>query len=428
MANIVFTNVRIFDGTGELPYQGEVQVQGNRIQRVARGNRSIPSSGLTVIDGAGATLMPGMCEAHTHFAWNDQPSLGSIQKMPPEEHILWCAHIAERYLNRGFTSCVGAATAKPRLDVVVRNAIESGLIPGPRYLAASQEITVAGGLADETLPHLPFQELSFGAVVSGSEEMRKCVRMFLKYGVDTIKLNLSGEYIAGLPAEFTPMTEDEIATAVHEARLRGKRVSAHARSSESVKQCVRHGIDIIYHASFADEEALDMLEAKKDKHFVAPGIAWLINTSHHASEYGITPEIAKQMGYHRELEIACQTLQKMRKRGIRILPGGDYGFAWIKHGTNAKDLEYFVRYLGFSPMEALLSATKLGGQIMMRPNELGLLKEGYLADLLLVDGDPLANIAVLQDPERILAVMKDGQFYKTPEVRAGRSRLGLTAA
>jgi imidazolonepropionase-like amidohydrolase len=428
MANIVFTNVRIFDGTGELPYQGEVQVQGNRIQRVARGNRSIPSSGLTVIDGAGATLMPGMCEAHTHFAWNDQPSLGSIQKMPPEEHILWCAHIAERYLNCGFTSCVGAATAKPRLDVVVRNAIESGLIPGPRYLAASQEITVAGGLADETLPHLPFQELSFGAVVSGSEEMRKCVRMFLKYGVDTLKLNLSGEYIAGLPAEFTPMTEDEIATAVHEARLRGKRVSAHARSSESVKQCVRHGIDIIYHASFADEEALDMLEAKKDKHFVAPGIAWLINTSHHASEYGITPEIAKQMGYHRELEIACQTLQKMRKRGIRILPGGDYGFAWIKHGTNAKDLEYFVRYLGFSPMEALLSATNLGGQIMMRPNELGLLKEGYLADLLLVDGDPLANIAVLQDPERILAVMKDGQFCKTPEVRAGRSRLGLSAA
>jgi imidazolonepropionase-like amidohydrolase len=428
MANIVFTNVRIFDGTGELPYQGEVMVQGNRILRVARGSRAIPSSGLTVIDGAGATLMPGMCEAHTHFAWNDQPTLGSIQKMPPEEHILWCAHVAERYLMRGFTSCVGAATAKARLDVVTRNAINSGLIPGPRYLAASQEITVAGGLADETLPHLPFQELSFGAVVSGAEEMRKCVRQFLKYGVDTIKLNLSGEYIAGLPAEFTPMTEDEIATAVQEVRLRGKRLAAHARSSESVKQCVRHGIEIIYHASFADDEALDMLEAKKDRHFVAPGIAWLIHTSHHASDYGITPEIAKKMGYHRELEVACQTLQKMRKRGIRILPGGDYGFAWIQHGTNARDLEYFVKYLGFSPMEALLSATKLGGQIMLQPSELGQVKEGYLADLLLVDGDPLANIAVLQEPERILAVMKDGQFYKTPEVRPGRGRLGLTAA
>ena len=422
MADLLFTNVRIFDGTGAMPYAGDVQVQGNRIVRVGRGSRVIPTHGLTVVDGAGATLMPGLCEAHTHFAWNDQPSLGSIQKMPPEEHILWCSHIAERYLSRGFTSCVGAATAKPRLDVVIRNAIESGLIPGPRYLAATQEITVAGGLADETLPHLPFQELSFGAVVSGAEEMRKCVRMFLKYGVDTVKLNLSGEYIAGIPAEFTPMTDAEIATAVEEVRLRGKRLSAHARSSGSVKQCVRHGIEIIYHASYADEEALDMLEARKDRHFVAPGIAWLINTAHHASDYGITPEVARNMGYHRELEAAIETLQKMRRRGIRILPGGDYGFAWIPHGTNARDLEYFVRYLGFTPVEALVAATRLGGEIMMRPHELGLVKEGYLADLLLVDGDPVASIGILQDPARILAVMKDGEFHKAPDLRPGRSR------
>ena len=117
----------------------------------------------------------------------------------------------------------------------------------------------------------------------------------------------------------------------------------------------------------------------------------------------------------------------MHKRGIRVLPGGDYGFAWIKHGTNAKDLEYFVTYLGFTPMEALLAATKLGGQIMMRGSELGQVKEGFLADLLLVDGDPLANIAVLQDPKRILAVMKDGVFHKDPQGRAAR-RWSLPAA
>ena len=103
--------------------------------------------------------------------------------MPPEEHILWCAHVAERYLGMGWTSCVGAATAKPRLDVVIRNAIESGQIKGPRYLAASQEITVPGGLADETLPHLPFPEFSFGVVVRGADDMRAAVRQFLKYGV-----------------------------------------------------------------------------------------------------------------------------------------------------------------------------------------------------------------------------------------------------
>ena len=128
------------------------------------------------------------------------------------------------------------------------------------------------------------------------------------------------------------MTEEEIAVAVKEAHVRGKRVSAHARSAEAVKQCVRHGIEIIYHASFADEEALDMLERHRDRHFVAPGLAWLINTSYHAAEWGISPESAKAMGYHRELEVACETLRKMHKRGIRILPGGDYGFAWMKHG------------------------------------------------------------------------------------------------
>jgi len=428
MANVLFTNVRIFDGSGEHPFAGEVLVQGNRIRRVARGSRTMPTAGVTVIDGAGATLMPGLTEAHTHFSWNDQPSLGSIQRMPTEEHILWCAHIAERYLKMGWTSCLGAATAKPRLDVVIRDAIAKGQIPGPRYLAASQEITVPGGLGDETRPHLPFPEISFGAIVNGADEMRRVVRMFLKYGVDTIKLNLSGEYIAGIPAEFTPMTDAEIAVAVEEAKMRGKRVAAHARSNLSVKQCVRHGIEIIFHASFADDEALDLLEANKAKHFVAPGIAWLINTSFHASEWGITPDAAKQMGYHRELEIACETLKKMHRRGIRILPGGDYGFAWIKHGTNAKDLEYFVKYLGFSPMQALLAATKYGGEIMQRGNELGQVKDGYLADLLLVDGDPLTNIAVLQDANRILAVMKDGQFYKEPELRATGARRAVSVA
>jgi imidazolonepropionase-like amidohydrolase len=429
MANVLFTNVRIIDGSGAMPYAGEVLVQGNRIARVARGSRTLPTVGVTVIDGAGATLMPGMVEAHTHFSWNDAATLMEIQLMPLEEHVLWAANVARRYLQAGWTSCVGAACAKPRLDVVVRNAINEGLIPGPRYLAASQEITVAGGLGDETLPHIPWPEFSFGVVVSGPDEMRRAVRMFLKYGVDSVKLNLSGDnFVANARAETTWMTDEEVAVAVREAKMRGKRVAAHARSCESIKQCVRHGIEVIYHASFTDEEALDLLEANKDRHFVAPGIAILHAMLHEAEPWGITHAKAVDMGYQVEWDAAIESLRGMHKRGIRVLPGGDYGFAFTPHCQNARDLEFFVRYLGMTPMEALLSATKYGAQIMMKGDELGQVKDGYLADLLLVDGDPLASLAILREPSRMLAVMKDGTFYKEPEIRSARTRWGQTAA
>ena len=122
---------------------------------------------------------------------------------------------------------------------------------------------------------------------------------------------------------------------------------------------------MIYHASFADEEALDMLEAHKKEHFVAPGLAWLINTCYHASEWGLTPEVTQQDGLPpRARGARSRSMKAMRKRGIRILPGGDYGFAWTPHGTNAKDLEYFVKVVGMSTMEALLSATAWGGPMM----------------------------------------------------------------
>jgi imidazolonepropionase-like amidohydrolase len=423
-----FTNVRIFDGTGQQPFMGSVLVQGQRIAQVSRSSHGLSVGDATVIDGAGATLMPGMVEAHTHFSWNDAATLSAIQTMPLEEHVLWCAKVAKQYLMAGWTSCIGAACAKPRLDVVIRNAINAGQIPGPRYLAASQEITVPGGLGDETLPHLPFPEYSFGVAVNGADDMRKAVRTFLKYGVDSIKLNLSGDnFVPDAPAETTWMSDEEVAVAMHEVRTRGKRGIAHARSNASIQQALRHGIDLIYHASFTDEKTLDMLEAAKDRVFVVPGIAIIYALLNEAEPWGTTRAKAIEMGYQIEWDAALKSLSAMHKRGIRVLPGGDYGFAFTPHGQNARDLEFFVKYLGFTPAQALRSATELGGQIMMKPHELGLVKEGYLADLLLVDGDPLANLTILRKPERMLAVMKDGQFMKTPVLDARSSMRGWAA-
>ena len=273
MSNTLFTNVRIIDGSGAPPYAGEVLVQGNRISRVTRGGRPAPVAGVTVIDAAGATLMPGMTEAHVHLAWNNAATLDAIQLMPLEEHMLLTAENARLYLDSGWTSAVGAATAKPRLDVVIRNSINEGLVPGPRYLAASPEITVAGSLGDDTLPHLPYEEFSFGKVVSGPEEMRKAVRTFLKYGVDTIKLNLSGDnFVPHADARTNWMSDEEVAMAVRETKLRGKRNTVHARSQDSIQQALRHGCELLYHVSYTDEETLDMLEAQKHRIFIVPDL------------------------------------------------------------------------------------------------------------------------------------------------------------
>ena len=422
---IVFSNVRILDGSGEPPYAGDVTVVGNRIRSVNRssGGYGWGANGGQRIDGRGMTLMPGLIDAHLHLSWNNAPGIDAIQMMPLEEHVLSCVEMAKLVLDAGFTAGRGAAAAKPRLDVVIRDAINAGRFPGPRYTAAGPEITTLGGLGDATLPHIPDEGLNLGIVVSGPEDVRREVRKLIKWGVDTIKLNLSGEEIAGMPAEVTQMSEEEVAMAVAEARLRGRSLAAHARSADSVKQCVRHGIEYIYHASFSDTESLDMLEANKEKHFVAPGIAWLINTARNAGDWGIKPGSPITIAYERELEHAVESLKEMHKRGIRVLIGGDYGFAWTPLGTNAKDLEYFVELLGMSPMEAIQAGTKYGGEIMGMGSELGLVREGYLADLLLVDGDPLTDVRILQDKSRLIAIMQDGKFHKAPELPGSGMRL-----
>jgi imidazolonepropionase-like amidohydrolase len=213
------------------------------------------------------------------------------------------------------------------------------------------------------------------------------------------------------------MNDAEVEAVCEVGRSRGKRVAGHCRSAGSVKMSLRHGVEVINHATLIDEEAADMLEAEKDHIFVVPTLGITYATCYEAKDWGITTEVAASIGMVRELEIGSENMRKLKKRGVRVLPGGDYGFAWNPNGTNARDLEHFVKLLGFSPKEALLAATKHGGEIMMMGNELGQIAPGYLADLLLVDGNPLADVSILQDKRNLIAIMKDGVFHKEPQMR-----------
>jgi imidazolonepropionase-like amidohydrolase len=415
MDRTLIAGTTIFDGSGAAPFAGDVLVEGRRIVAVQRGG-GLPRGDARMIDGAGATLMPGLIEPHGHLSYPDAARNADFTRLPPEEHVLVTMRNARTALDCGYTSVLSAASAKPRLDVVIRNEIAAGRIPGPRYLANGPEITVSGGLGDDNALHLPWHETpTFAWVADGPDEIRKVCRLLLREGVDLLKLNISGDTgPRHSRSQRAVMTDGEVAAAMEMARAGGVRVCAHARSAESVKMCVRHGIGIIYHANFADEEALDLLEANRDWCFVNPALGLTYQACHAAAEWGLTPALARQRGLVEELEVSVDTFGRMRKRGIRVLPGGDYGFAWNPHGTYARDLLLFVDVLGFSPMETLVAATRMGGEIMGMGEELGQVKPGYLADLLLVDGDPLADIKRLQDRNALLVIMHDGCLHKAP--------------
>lgn len=413
MSSTLFRNVRILDCSGAPPFAGCVRVEGNRIAAVVPGPAVAAAADATVVEGRGATLMPGLIEAHSHLTFTDVAQSVELGFIPPEEHMLKTAQNARRMLDAGFTSCFSAAAAKPRLDIALRNAIDQGDFPGPRTLAASPEMTVAAGLGDVGLYHM-YRE-NFARVCNGPEEFRRFAREMVREGIDTLKINVSGD--AGSPAspaDKTVMNDAEVDAVCSVARAHGKRVAAHARSAESVRMCLRHGVDVIYHATLLDEDARDQLEAQRDRVFVAPVLGHLYTTLNEAASWRITREIAEQRGIAHELGQGIENMKALHKRGVRVLIGGDYGFAWNPIGTDAREIGHFVDMLGFSPMDAILAATRLGGQIMGMGERLGQILPGYLADLLLVDGDPLEDVAILQQPGRISAVMRDGTFWKAP--------------
>jgi len=411
MARTLFTDVNVIDGSGAAPYRGQVLVEEERIVAVAPAQIPLAAEGARHLRGAGATLMPGLVESHAHLSFIDIVMATDLGTIPPEEHTLQTARSARTLLDHGFTSCFSAASAKPRLDVAVRNAIRAGELAGPRLLAASPELTVTSGLGDARRWHI-YQE-SFALVCNGAEEFTRVARSFCREDVDTLKINPSGDtFVPHSRSRQTVMTDAEVAAVCNVAHAHGKRVAAHARSAAAIKLALRHGVEVIYHANFADEEACDLLESAKERVFVAPTLGATLATLTHAADFGRARDPRERAALEQELVEGIEIAKALKRRGVRVLPGGDYGFAWNRNGSNARDLQVFVELLGFTPMEAIVAATRLGGELMQRGRELGQIRPGYLADLLLVDGDPLADITILQDSRRLICIMQDGVLHK----------------
>ncbi len=186
----LFRNVRVLDCTGNPAFAGSVLVEGDRIAAVVPAAAAPAFGNARVVDGQGATLMPGLIEAHSHLSFTDFAQSVELGFIPPEEHTLRSAQNARRMFDAGFTSCFSAASAKPRLDIVLRNAIDNGDLPGPRTLAASPEMTVTSGLGDVRLYHM-YRE-NFGVVCNGAEEFRRFSREMVREGADTLNKRVGG--------------------------------------------------------------------------------------------------------------------------------------------------------------------------------------------------------------------------------------------
>jgi imidazolonepropionase-like amidohydrolase len=405
-----FTHVQVFDGSGAPPYAADVLIEDERIAAVNRGqSRSAPSEeAATVIDGRGATLMPGLIEAHAHLSW---PT--SVERfvpgmhLPPDDLVLNTARNARVLLDHGFTSAYSGGALAKTVEVALKAAIDSGAMPGPRLVPSSiereppssNELVKTGSIEDHG---------------TGPAAIRAFVKSCAQLGAKSVKFLLSGESALNPGASMQLLySEEEIRAAGEQARESGVWLTGHAHAPEAIKMGVRHGFRILYHCTYADAEAIEMLTAKKGEIFVAPtiGIAQATLDAQPPPHMDMThmKSDAQQVIEHQR-----KLMPELHRRGVRLLPGGDYGFPFNPHGRNARDLELFVRHFGYTPTEALIAATRLGAQLVGMGDELGQIKVGYLADLLLVDGDPTRDVSILQHKTRLLAIMKGGNFHKAP--------------
>jgi len=406
---MLFTNARIFDGSGAMPFSGDVLVEGSRIAAVSPARAgNLSQRDVLKVDATGCTLMPGMTEAHAHLSW---PS--SVERfvpgmnLPPEDLLLNTARNARVLLDHGFTSAYSAGALGKTLEISLKAQIDSGGMPGPRLLPSSIERE----------PPSDNAYLQGGSVAEhgrGPEAIRAFVKSCAEQGAKIVKFLLSGESALKPGASMEILyTEEEIRAAGEQARESQVWLTGHAHAAEAIKMGIRHGFRVLYHCTYADAEAVDMLAGHKDDIFVGPTLGIVQATldaappphfdmTHMKADAAVVLERQKVLG------------PELKRRGVRLLPGGDYGFPFNPNGRNARDLELFVRYLGYTPIEALVAATKLGGEIMGMAGELGQIKPGFLADLLLVAGDPTQDVAILQDKKNLRAIMKDGQFHKAP--------------
>jgi imidazolonepropionase-like amidohydrolase len=410
----VVRNGQLVPGTGAPPIPDAVLViQDGRIAYAGpvTGAPEAPP-GARQIDAQGGTILPGLVEAHYHATYFNVAALEDLDIKYPVEYVtLLAAGNAKLALECGYTAARSGGSLF-NIDVWLKKAIEKGITPGPRLAASGREICGVGGLMDWNPDYRKIGMEGLVLLINGPDEARAAVRKLVKDGVEWVKTYPTGDAAAPDVNDHHTlcMTFEEMHAVVATAHNHGLKVTGHCRATEGIKNALLAGYDTLEHGTFMDDEALDLLLERNTP--VVPALYFELASIEHGPEFGMPQKVID--GHQETLEGGAESARRILRAGGRLGMGGDYGFAWNPHGDYAKELTFFVDYVGFSPLETITCATKTGAEILGRGDELGTLEAGKLADVLVVDGDVLADISLLEDRRRFLAVMQGG------EVKAGR--------
>ena len=417
MANswLLITGARVIDGRGNPPVNDTpVLVHGDTIAAVGHGAslEDIPrGDDVSVIDASGKVLMPGLIDAHCHLTYGesktqeDQDLYTSV-----ESRTLAAAHNVVKMLDAGVTSfCEPGGSYY--IGVAIRDAIESGMLVGPRMTSAGRYLTTSNGIADFYPTAVGTPDGSVGLLTNSASEMVAAVRVHVKNGVDLIKL-------ADSPyGEFQAFTYDELAAIVEVAHQLHRKVTIHARGSGEVSAAIRAGVDWIMHGNLMNDEVIALLAESGIP--LCPTLLLHANWSQYGHLYGVPASIRE--GTKRMMEVSADTLHKAHDAGVEFMMGTDTGFAATPYGEwHARELELLMDVAGLSALEAIRAGTESSALSVNGEGLIGVVAPGMKADLLVVNGDPSRDITVLQDRERLVHVISRGTPHRRSDISSWR--------
>jgi imidazolonepropionase-like amidohydrolase len=398
---------RLFDGTGgAVVSDGSVLVEDGRIVYAGADGGMPPLEGAHEKDARGCTILPGLVEAHFHPTYFNVAALEDLDIKYPVEYVtLLAAANAKLALECGYTAARSGGSLF-NIDVWLKHAIEHDVCVGPRLAASGREICSAGGLMDWNPEFRKIGMEGLILIINGPQDAQAAVRKLVKDGVEWVKTYPTGDAAAPDTNDHHTlcMTFEEMHAVVRTAHNHHLKVTGHCRATEGIKNALRAGYDTIEHGTFMDAEALDLLMERSTP--CVPALYFEKASIERGKEFGLSQRVID--GHQETLDGGLQSARMILEAGGVLGMGGDYGFAWNPHGDYAKELTFFVRDAGFSPEQVLRCATWNGARIMGRESEIGSLEAGKLADVLVVEGDVLGEISLLEDRRNFRAVMQGG--------------------